>query len=59
MDPASKITEIKGVGQRRAKLYEKLGIYTVGDLLEHYPRGYIDLTGPLTIGAAAGKAPLP
>jgi len=33
---------LKGVGPARAKLLEKLGIATVGDLLRHYPREWQD-----------------
>ena len=33
MNLNSAITELKGVGEKRAKLYEKLGVKTVGDLL--------------------------
>ena len=29
---------IKGVGPIRAKLFAKLGVFTVRDLLEYYPR---------------------
>ena len=36
----SKIHEIKGVGDKTEKLFAKLGIYTVGDLLRYYPRNY-------------------
>jgi len=36
----SKISELKGVGEKTEKLFEKLGISTVGDLLRYYPRGY-------------------
>ncbi len=36
------ITELKGVGAKRAELYGKLGINTVGDLIFHFPRRYID-----------------
>lgn len=36
----SKIHEIKGVGEKTEKLFAKLGIYTVGDLLRYYPRNY-------------------
>lgn len=32
------IQYVKGVGPKRAKLFNKLGIFTVQDLLEHYPR---------------------
>lgn len=34
------IKYLKGVGEKRAKMFEKLGIFTVGDLLRHYPRSY-------------------
>ncbi len=40
------ICYLKGVGEKRAKLFEKLGITTVGELLTHYPRDYIDFTSP-------------
>ncbi len=33
---------IKGVGEKRAKTFEKLGIRTVSDLLYHLPRDYED-----------------
>ncbi len=35
---------IKGVGEKRAQLLNKLGINTVGALLNFYPRAYRDLT---------------
>ncbi len=36
---------VPGVGEARAKLLEKeLGIFTIGDLLRHYPFRYIDRT---------------
>lgn len=31
---------IKGIGEKTAGLLAKLGIFTVGDLLRHYPRDY-------------------
>lgn len=43
------ITNLKGVGEKRAKLYKKIGIETVGDLLDRFPRGYIDYTSPVSI----------
>ena len=33
---------IKGVGPYKGNLLTKLGIFTIGDLLEHYPRRYED-----------------
>ncbi len=34
------VKKLYGVGAVRAAAYAKIGIRTVGDLLEHYPRGY-------------------
>ena len=36
------IRQLGGIGDKRAKAYEKLGIRTVEDLLRHYPRSYED-----------------
>lgn len=36
----TKIRELKGIGEKTEKLFEKLNIYTAGDLLRYYPRGY-------------------
>ena len=40
------VTALKNVGDKRKKLYEKLGVKTVEDLLRFYPRSYIDYTSP-------------
>ncbi len=39
-DMNTDVRKLYGVGQVRAATYARLGIHTVGDLLEHYPRGY-------------------
>ena len=39
---SAKITELKGVGEKRAKLFENHGIYTLYDLLTYFPTGYED-----------------
>ena len=39
-----KIEQLKGVGKKRGELFNKLGIYSVGELLEFYPRSYEDWT---------------
>ncbi len=36
------IRYLKGVGEKRAELFSKLGVFSVGDLLHFYPRRYID-----------------
>ncbi|MCH5193304.1 MAG: ATP-dependent DNA helicase RecG [Oscillospiraceae bacterium] len=46
------ITELKGVGEKRAALYKKIGIETVGDLVFHFPRRYTDYSKPVTAGEA-------
>ena len=46
------IRALKGVGDRRAALFEKWGVSTVGDLLRLYPRDYEDWSHPLTVGEA-------
>lgn len=42
---------VKGVGPRRAALLERLGIRTVGDLLFHFPRDYLDRSRPVAVGS--------
>ncbi len=41
MNRDSSITEIKGIGAKTEQLFHKLGVYTVGDILLHYPRTYV------------------
>ena len=40
MNLNSKITEIKGIGEKNAKLFAKLNITTIGELISHFPRDY-------------------
>ena len=40
---------IKGVGDKRAQLFNKLGVYTLQDLINYYPRKYIDWSKTLTV----------
>ena len=47
------ITYLKGVGPKRAECYEKLGVKTVFDLLNFFPRDYLDFSKPLSIEKAA------
>ncbi len=51
-ETARPITYLKGVGPKKAALYEKLNIYSVLDLLYHFPRGYVDFTSPISLDAA-------
>ncbi|MBN1437329.1 MAG: ATP-dependent DNA helicase RecG [Sedimentisphaerales bacterium] len=40
IDPTTEIRFLRGVGPRRAELFAQLGVHTVADLLEYYPRDY-------------------
>ena len=48
----SPIQYVKGVGEKRAALFHKLDIVTVGDLLCHYPRAYEDWSSACSIEEA-------
>ena len=34
------IIELKGIGEKTGKLFNKIGVVTLGDLLYYFPRGY-------------------
>ena len=38
------VTILKGIGPTRAKVFAQLNIFTLGDLICHFPRGYEDRT---------------
>lgn len=40
MIKSTKLKELKGIGEKTEKLFEKLNISTVGDLIRYYPRSY-------------------
>lgn len=48
LSQTDKLQYIKGVGEARSKLFARLGVFTVGDLLMHLPRSYVDLRAPHT-----------
>ena len=50
------VTKLYGVGKARAERYEALGIKTVSDLLEHYPRGYEDRGNIRLLEASDGES---
>ena len=51
------ITALRGVGDKKAKLFERIGAPTVGDLLYTFPRGYEDLSHPIPIRMASPDQP--
>jgi len=65
VDLSSPITELKGVGEELAKKLAILGVHTVGDLVDNFPRRYEDYSqitstaqlrpGPVTVQAKIGQ----
>ena len=49
MDLNEDVKYIKGVGPNRVKLLNKIGIFTLKDLITYYPRGYEDRSKPKNI----------
>lgn len=44
------VRALKGIGEKTGKLFEKLGVLTVADLLLYYPRDYQVYEPPVSIG---------
>ena len=44
------ICSLKGIGDKTAKLFEKLGIHTIEELIHDYPRAYQAYDPPVSIG---------
>lgn len=42
---SDKVQYIKGIGEKRAALLSKLGIFTLYDLISYFPRAWQDRTG--------------
>ena len=51
------ISILKGVGPARVKQFANLNIFTLGDLICHFPRGYEDRTRLLTIDKLEADKP--
>ena len=43
------IKELKGIGEKTQRLFEKVGVSTVGDLIRYYPRGYDVYEDPVPV----------
>ena len=48
MNLLSPVTEIKGIGEKTAALFQRMGIHTVEELLSYYPRTYERFEEPVT-----------
>ena len=50
MNERSEISELKGVGEKTTRLFHRIGVRTVGDLIRYYPRTYEVFEDPVCIG---------
>lgn len=57
VENAQSIRILPGIGPKKAQLFAKLGIETLGDLLHFYPRGYEDRTRLLPIASLEADTP--
>lgn len=55
LESRDSIRAIKGVGEKTAALFSKIGVYTVGDLLYHYPFRYESYAYPVPIASCKEK----
>ena len=44
------VHSLKGIGEKTGKLFEKLGVLSIDDLLSYYPRAYDTYEAPVPIG---------
>ena len=44
-----RILEVKGIGEKTEKLFQKLGVCTTDDLIEFYPRNYDMYQAPIRV----------
>lgn len=49
MNEHSPVREIIGIGEKTEKLFQKMGVYTAGDLLRYYPRTYDIYEAPVPV----------
>ena len=46
---SSELTNVKGIGDKTVKLFQKLGLYTVRDLLYYFPKDYEKFEEPKSV----------
>ena len=49
MNWSSELTNVKGIGEKTVKLFHKLGLYTVRDLLYYFPKEYEKFEEPKSV----------
>ena len=53
MSDAIPVNRIKGVGEKTAALFGRINVFTVEDLIGHYPRDYETYDAPVSIREAS------
>ncbi len=51
MRETERISSLKGIGEKTEKLFRKVGVDTVGEILRYYPRGFEIFEDPVPIGS--------
>lgn len=49
MNSRSKVGTLKGIGEKTEKLFQKIGVHTIGDLISYYPRRFDIYEDPVPI----------
>ncbi|MBE0537619.1 MAG: ATP-dependent DNA helicase RecG [Phycisphaerae bacterium] len=52
LDLSTPVQFVKGVGPARAEAFAKLGVETLGDLLEYFPRNWVFMPDPVKVADA-------
>ena len=50
MDGKTNVIELKGIGEKTAAAFARLGVRDVDSLISMYPRYYLTYDDPLTVG---------
>lgn len=58
MNQTDDIIQLKGIGEKTAKLFYRLGIYKISDLLHHFPRDYEEFAPPVAVAEAPLDVPV-
>lgn len=51
MRETERIGALKGIGEKTEKLFQRVGIRTVGDMIRYYPRGFEIFEDPVPVGS--------
>lgn len=52
MDSQTPVIQLKGIGEKTEKLFQKINIHTVGDLIRDYPKNYDTMEAPVPVSKA-------